>query len=208
MTNADDDLSAPQRLRHWIQFPVRQKIAIALWFAEIIAFVLMLIALFQEVKSILYIGPIFAVVGYAFALAGWPLHSWRVLSFGLLAPLMIASASSVFILIPYGPHAIQQLLALLLLIGGLAFLPLAAAVFHRITSPPDALGVNRWLLAVPWQFSLKSLLAMTTGIALLLLLARWIFVALHGLVIPVGFTVINFMLCGILIQWFAIRYRP
>jgi hypothetical protein len=195
-------------LRRWPDFAPWQKVAAALWGAQLLMLFVMFVAAWWSIDSILMTGPALAAVGYAFTFATWRLHSWRSLAYGLSAPLLTTAPILLVAVFRLPEQSVKSVVILLICVYTLTITPLQNAVLELVVRRSRDLGV-KWASIPRWQFDLKSLFWMMTGFAVLVVIARAVWASMDDSVrLSLRmYVVANLVFCGMLIQWFAIRYR-
>jgi hypothetical protein len=150
----------------------RRKWAIAAWGLQFLATVVAVVACAVEVHTVLATGPALTLSGLAFVTLARPACSARVFAYGASAPFVCAFGAALIVLFKWGPaEAAAPILAVLSIY---AFVSLPVALFVL----PELL---RWQPApttggpFSWQFSLRSLLAVTTALCLVITIIRMLF---------------------------------
>jgi hypothetical protein len=194
-------------LRRWPYFAPRQKVAAVLWGAQLLMPFVTFVAAWWKIDSILIIGPMLAAVGYAFAFATWRLHSWRLLAYGLSAPILTTAPILLVAAFRLPVQSIRTVVMLLIGIYTLTMAPLQNAALELIVRRSSDLGA-KWASVPRWQFDLKSLFWMMSGLAALVVIARAVWAIMEDSVGPPLriYVVVNLVFCGMLMQWFSIRY--
>jgi hypothetical protein len=134
--------------------------AIALWLAQVLAAIGMLIAVVIDIETILVTGPILAAVGLLLALATGSIQSWSALAFSLSGPFVTAFISFLIAVFDFSPEeAYTPTIAVLITYLAL-FWPIAFMAFLRIRRwRTTAIGFNRPVV----RFSMKTLLIVMTA---------------------------------------------
>jgi hypothetical protein len=147
----------------------REKWAIALAIAQLLVMFVAVIAAWVNVESIIGTGPALSIIGLALAIVSMPCRSWIVLSFALSGPLVCMLGALLIARLHWGPSEASRPIAVLLSVYFVAALPLSAMARRRI---------NTWLptqaahAPAVWHYSLKSLLALTTAVCLIIAVVR------------------------------------
>ncbi len=144
--------------------------------ASLLQFAITAIAIFAcaiDVESILFSGPALTLSAMATVVLARPLCSRRVMVYGLSAPLVCALGAFLIAIFNWGPGDAEEPILLLLTLYGI-FVAMPAAI---VAIPV----VFRWQ-PVPderrpfsWQFSLRSLLLVTTAACILIPILRYAF---------------------------------
>jgi hypothetical protein len=143
----------------------RQKWAIGLWAVQVLVTIVAVIACAVDVESVVGTLPALSTAGIALALLTRPLGSWKVIVFSLSSPLISALCATLIAGFPLSPRDAQVPITTTLFFYALYSIPAAIVVV------PD---IVRWSVApyalarLPRQFSLKSLLILTTGLCIAL----------------------------------------
>jgi hypothetical protein len=138
----------------------RRKLALVAWAAQVLSTVAALAACAAEIHTILFTGPALAVSGFALALVTRPLRSWSVLGFSLSGPGVVALGATLIAVFRWGPDDAEVPILAILFIYTLLSVPVALTLFPEIL---------RWSVSATsqnafWQYSLKSLLVLTTAL--------------------------------------------
>ena len=149
------------RRRNWTIFATLVQIA---------GTILGLIACLADVESILVSGPWLTFSGMATVSLARPLCSRRVMVYGISAPVFCALVAALIILFELGPNEAQEPISWVF-----GFYTLFVAIPAAILALPD---VFQWQVLreerkpFNWQFSLRSLLLVTTAACILIPLMR------------------------------------
>jgi hypothetical protein len=192
----------------WKYTAAWQRSAIILAEVQALALFVAFVVSILEVETILGTGLAVTVTGYAFAVYTWSLRSWRVLVYGLSGPLGISVLAAVIAAFQLGPDEGVIVIPCVLGAWMLISTPLFPSAVHVIKSRPIDFPVFQWSIRLPKQFSLKSMFTTTTVLAVVLVIARWIYLAVHGPEFRAfaGFAAVNFFVCCMLAQLFAMDY--
>jgi Arc/MetJ-type ribon-helix-helix transcriptional regulator len=150
----------------------RQKWAIGLWATKVLTTVVAVIASAVEVESILVALPALTIAGLALAFLTRPLGSWKVIAYSLSGPLVSALCAALIAAFRWGTGDAQVPITTILFFYALYSIPAAIVIVPEIL---------RWLVAphagaaLPRQFSLKSLLVLTTGLCIALSVFGFVF---------------------------------
>jgi hypothetical protein len=186
----------------------RQKLALVAWAAYVLATIVAVAACAAEVESIVVTFPVLAINGLALVLLARPLYSWPLLAFGIAGPLVSVISAGLIIMFQWRPgQASGPVLAILCIYASLAF-PAALFALRELLNWSDA--------PAPWwpvsmQFSLKSLLVLTTALCVVVPLVRFVIVnRSHSDFIIFGlFILITISFVGVAIYVFLYdRRRP
>jgi hypothetical protein len=189
------------------EFRRRHRVAIGLWAALLVAAVVTAIGFFGEEESVIFTGPIVAVVGALFAMIAWPVRTWRALLFGLSAPLTIGTAA---ILAALNPRDADEIFGVVVVYAIVVLFWARSALTALTNWPSDDPGIAMPLVssaANPWQFSLKSVLWVMTGVAVCSALCHLLFreIRQDELRLVALFGVLTLALCGGIAGRFALE---
>ena len=146
-------------------------IAIGLWAAQVLTAVAMSIAVWVDVESIVFTGPVLSVVGIALAIFTQRLRSWATLLFSLSGPLICALGAFLIAVFHLGPPEAQAPIAGLMTIYLLTAIPAAVIALREILDwDVDSSRQDRWV----WRYSMKSLLVVMTGACVLVAVGQWV----------------------------------
>ena len=178
-----------------------RRLAVSLWTGQLLAALAMLIAAAVSVESILVTGPLLSIVGLLLGSVTQPLRSWWTLLFALSAPLIAALISLVIAVFNLGPGLAQNPVVALMSIYLLFALPAAVVPFRIIRRWDVQSSVSR----PTWQFSVKTLLLIMTGVCLLAAIGRLLIAASMDdeMLVFGGFTLGIIALCALLIGRFV-----
>jgi hypothetical protein len=150
---------------------IGKKVALGAWAAQILATIAAVAACAVDVESILFTGPALTFSGTALALVTRSLRSWNVLAYGLSGPLVSALGALLILVFSWGPSEAQEPILAISILYAMLSIPTALIVFPKIlywTASP-----RPWA-PFPWQFSLKSLLLVTTATCVVVPLFRFL----------------------------------
>jgi hypothetical protein len=150
----------------------RQKWAIGLWTAQVLATVTAVAACAAEIHSILFTGPALTLAGLALAVVARPLCSWSVLGYSLSAPLISAIGAVSIAMFRWGPDEAEDPILAILFLYAFVAIPAALIVFPQLLNWSI---LPRPGATFPWQFSLKSLLLITTSVCVVVTALRFVF---------------------------------
>jgi hypothetical protein len=147
------DVSPPVR-------SVRQRFAIGLWYAQVVAIVAMLaMVVFFDVETIVVTGPTLTLIGVALALVARPLVSWTVLLFSLSAPWICALGAFLIAFFELSPDDAYAPILTIILFYALLISPIAILA-RRTIRAWSAMTRTRWAL----RYNMKSLFVLMTGV--------------------------------------------
>ena len=150
----------------------RRKWAIAAWGLQFLTTVVAVVACAAEVESIIATGPALTFSGLALVTLARPVCAARLFAYGISAPFLCAFCAALIVLFEWGPGEAALPVLVVLSMYALVSLPAALVVL------PELL---RWQPAptpggpFSWQFSLRSLLAVTTAFCVLITIIRLMF---------------------------------
>jgi GNAT superfamily N-acetyltransferase len=156
--NATDGYAAYD-VAHAIGTSRRQRWAIILWAAQVLAAIAAPLAGLVDIESILVTGPLLSVVGLALAMVARPARSWNVLLYALSAPAVIFGCFQAIVAFRWGPTMATLPLMVVLILYLVLTVPLAVrslVALRRWESPPRP----RWRFR--GQFSLRTMLIVMT----------------------------------------------
>jgi hypothetical protein len=184
----------------------RQKWALAAWTIQLALTIVAVAACAVRVESILGTLPALSINGLALVLLARPLCSWRVLAYGLSGPLVSVLCAALIFAFQWSPRqgaapVLTILLAYATAAAVSAFLVLPE-VLHWSSAPPI------WP-RFPWQYSLKSLLWLTTAVCILAAILRVLFIRamLGGFIIFGLFVVVTSSLAAVPVYLFLADCR-
>jgi hypothetical protein len=126
-----------------------------------------------DIETILYSGPALALSGMATVALGRPLCSRPVVAYGLSAPLVCAVGAALIVAFKWGPgEAEEPILVLLAVYTALIAIP-AAVIALPVVFQWQPMRVDR--KPFNWQFSLRSLLLVTTAACILVPIVKFAF---------------------------------
>ena len=153
--------------------PNRRKLALGAWAAQVLVTIAAVVACAIDIETILTTGPALAISGLALALVAHPLRSWSMLGYSLSGPLVSAFCAALIALFQWGPNQAEDPILVILFIYALLSIPTALFVFPKIlhwsTSPQSR-------TPLPWRYSLKSLLLVTTALCVAVPALRFLIV--------------------------------
>jgi hypothetical protein len=143
----------------FIERPARQRWALVLWAAQVLATLIVLLAACSDIESIVFGLPTLTILGLVLAVVVRPLGSWAPMLFALSGPVVGATAALVIAAYEMMPHEAQIPIATMLVIYGFSIAPsaIAASLQIQVWDVPVASRST-----VTWRYSLKSLLILTT----------------------------------------------
>jgi Arc/MetJ-type ribon-helix-helix transcriptional regulator len=150
----------------------RQKWSIGLWAVKVLATIVAVIASAVDVESIVVTLPALTIAGLALVLLTRPLGSWKAFAYSLSGPLVSALCAALIAAFRWGTHDAQVPITTILFFYALYSIPAAIVIvpeFFRWLVAPHASA------ALPRQFSLKSLLFLTTGLCIALSVFGFVF---------------------------------
>jgi hypothetical protein len=180
--------------------------AIILWGGELVAALALLIGAAIHIESILVLGPLLAIIGLMLGLLTPRLQSWPALVFASSGPIVTAIVAlmiAVFELQP--PEAQTPVVAVLF--GYLLFmLPLAGFTLIKIYRCES----TTFNLAPSWQFSLKTLLIVMTGVCLVAASANLLADAMYlgDRTVFGGYAMVAFALSAAVVWRFIAMRKP
>lgn len=146
--------------------------ATAVWAAQLVATVGMVIPAFVEIEWIMGAGPILSIAGLVMATFARRLQSTVVLLYGLSGPLVCALCAALIAINSWGPEESRAPIGVIIVVYAILAVPLAIVAFLQI----------RWPYAEPsakppraWQFSLRSLLVLMTAVCVVIAVGRLLF---------------------------------
>jgi hypothetical protein len=150
----------------------RRSWAIGFWAIKILTTIVALVACAVDVESIVATLPVLTIAGLALALLTRPLGSWKVIAYCLSGPLISSLCAAFIAGFRWSQGEAQVPITTILFFYALYSLPAAIVIAPEIF---------RWFLApyasaaLPLQFSLKSLLLLTTALCIVLPLFGFVF---------------------------------
>jgi hypothetical protein len=181
--------------------------ALGLWSAQVVMTVAAIIAAAIKLETIVGTGPILSVIGLALARATRPLRSWAAQLFALSGPMVSAFCALLIAVLHWGPDVARRPILTIGAIYILLAIPIAWQSLQQVLQwQVDATSREGTL----WQFSLKSLLILTTAAGVLLLPARWILKELPLANFSIGFGLyagVTAALAGVALWRFVSRRR-
>jgi hypothetical protein len=181
---------------------LRRRAAVALWSAQVLATVVGVAACAAEIETILFTGPALALIGLNLALVTRPLRSWRVIVYSLSAPIMSAFCATLIAVFRWGPNEAEDPILVIFFIYAFVSIPIALIVF------PVIFQWSTMLLSwppFPWQYSLKSLLLVTSALCVVIAALRFLLIHITGNdgIIFSAYVLVTMGLVGILLLMFA-----
>jgi hypothetical protein len=150
----------------------RRKWAISAWALQFLTTAVAVVACAAEVESIVATGPALTFIGLAFVTLTRPVCAARLFAYGVSAPFVCAFCAALIVLFEWGPGEAAVPILVVLSIYALVSLPAALLVLPELLrwQPAPAPGGP-----FSWQFSLRSLLAVTTAFCVLITITRLMF---------------------------------
>lgn len=152
--------SVPHRAAQLGARPARQRWAFGLWIVQVLVTVGVIAVTCFNVESIVVGFPVLTVVGFVLAFVVRPIASWPATAFALSAPVVCAAGALLIALRKLMPPEAQAPVSTLLVFYGLIIAPVAIVAIWHIQEWPARESTAP---AQPWQYSLKSLLALMTA---------------------------------------------
>jgi hypothetical protein len=192
------------------EYSILQKLALLICTLQAISLVAAFTCAISKPETILFTGPRMAVAGFAFAIETWSLRSWRVLAFGLSMPLMTATLAALIAAFRIRPGTARTLVPIVLALYVVIVFPLAAAAWERILHSPVAIRSLKLYDVTGWRFSTATLLKVTTALAILLVLTRFVVVLINrsDFMAFSAYAITVSMLCGLLAFFFSKHTGP
>lgn len=144
--------------------------ATALWAAQLVATVGMVIPAFVEIEWIMGAGPLLSIAGLVMAAVACRLQSTVVLLYGLSAPLVCALCAGLIAINSWGPEESRLPIGVIIVVYALLVVPLAWGAFRQIRQPR---AEPRDMPPRDWQFSLRSLLILMTAVCVVIAVAQF-----------------------------------
>jgi hypothetical protein len=181
-----------------------RELAVAAWTGQLLATIAALAAGAATIESILVTGPALTASGMALALLTRSLRSWSVFGYGLSGPLVAALCATLIAVFEWGPSEAEGPILAILFIYAFVSISAGLIIFPQIlrwrvpsTSPTASL----------WQFSLKSLLVLTTAMCVAVPMIRALFSDVRRNVIFPIFVVVTMALIGFSLWMFRAGRR-
>jgi hypothetical protein len=184
----------------------RRKWAIAAWGLQFLTTVAAVVACAAEVHTVLATGPALTLSGLALVTLARPACSARQFAYGVSAPSVCAFGAALIVLFKWGPAEAATPILAILSIYALVSLPVALLVLPELLrwQPSPTTGGP-----FSWQFSLRSLLAVTTALCVVITIIRLLF-AIPSRGEPLffgGFVAVTLILTAILLLVFLADRR-
>jgi hypothetical protein len=147
-----------------------KKVVLALLIIQCLGAFAAAIAATIELETILISGPLLSLIGWLFAWMTIHQHSWASLIYGLSAPLTCTLCAVLIAIFRWGPDwNTGWPIAMILVLYAILLSPLAAVVYFTSET-------SEWIGRPPatWQFDMKWMLGLMTGICLLTVAARFL----------------------------------
>jgi hypothetical protein len=184
----------------------RRKLALVAWAAQVLSTVAAVAACAAEIHTILFTGPALTFSGLALALLTRPLCSCRVLGFSLSGPGVAALCATLIAVFRWGPGDAEGPILVILFIYTFVAVPTALIVFPELLRWSVSAASHN---AVFWQYSLKSLLVLTTALCIAVPILRLLIANIRRAdsVIFLTFVIVTMALIGLSLWMFRAGRR-
>ena len=184
----------------------RRKLALGAWGAQVLTTIVAVVLCALDVETIIGTGPALTLSGLALVVLARPLRSARVLTYGLSGPLVCALGATLIAGFQWGPRDAATPILAILIVYACVSIPAALLAIRDLLPWQPAPEVRR---PIPLQFSLRSLLLVTTALCVLITLFRFIFGSASEEPIIFGtFVVVTICLVGVTLFLFVVdRHR-
>lgn len=146
-----------------------RKLAIGLWFTQIVLAIITPLAAGLEIESILVTGPMILIVGIVLASLTRRIGSINLLLYALSGPIACGLCAMLIAVNRWQPDKAHYPITFILAISAVIHIALAFTAWAPLRNAPT--NLLKWESA-NWQYSLKSMLAATTAVCIILAVGR------------------------------------